>query len=534
MVPIIDGFDELLGSAGYRDAFGSLQQFISELDGSGVMVVSARSSFYDVEFAIRSAEFLSDDVLYSLAPITLNPWGPEEIGKYLNIAWEKRELDVSHIEYMESQTKRIRALLGKPFFASQLLEFLKQGLHETDEIDILDFVIDNYISRETSKIVNRDGKPLLSRAVHEQLLEEIAEGMWLSEATTLGADELRLLARLIAEDQKVADEVAIQFVEKVTSYSGFQTTGHGGDSKFRFEHDVYFDYFLGKSVRRQLEGPITGSFFDRGIIPEEVIDQAIVHGELAASSIPKLVGILDDSVFHGNRRRNVGIIISRCIQLLKEVRDLQIISTMFLNVSFEKCVLDNVAFKNCEFYDVNLKGTQFRNCSAENCTASGIYLSDDTLFEIIGLLPRQGLTSIRTEGDSLEIFSPQRIEAVISRLGALVSSEVHTPVEYSQSARNAVRLLKRVMQVYRRTNLICLDTDDEQMKNIFADPMWPILEEIMLANGIVKQPEQKETSGKKKYFLRLSVSIEDLMRFEEEPILPLSNIGEFWAQVRQL
>ena len=50
LVPIIDGFDEMLGAAGYGDAFSSLQQFLAELAGGGVIVVSARSSFYEVEF----------------------------------------------------------------------------------------------------------------------------------------------------------------------------------------------------------------------------------------------------------------------------------------------------------------------------------------------------------------------------------------------------------------------------------------------------------------------------------------------------
>jgi hypothetical protein len=32
LVPIIDGFDELLGAAGYGDAFGSLREFLSDLN----------------------------------------------------------------------------------------------------------------------------------------------------------------------------------------------------------------------------------------------------------------------------------------------------------------------------------------------------------------------------------------------------------------------------------------------------------------------------------------------------------------------
>ena len=45
LVPIIDGFDELLGVGGYDDAFSSLTGFIEELDGQGQIVASARSTY---------------------------------------------------------------------------------------------------------------------------------------------------------------------------------------------------------------------------------------------------------------------------------------------------------------------------------------------------------------------------------------------------------------------------------------------------------------------------------------------------------
>lgn len=46
MTLLIDGFDELLGGVGYSDAIGSLRPWLNELGGRGVVVVSARSSYY--------------------------------------------------------------------------------------------------------------------------------------------------------------------------------------------------------------------------------------------------------------------------------------------------------------------------------------------------------------------------------------------------------------------------------------------------------------------------------------------------------
>ena len=54
LVPVIDGFDELLGVSGYDDAFSSLSGFIEQLHGEGQILASARSTYYEEEFLERA------------------------------------------------------------------------------------------------------------------------------------------------------------------------------------------------------------------------------------------------------------------------------------------------------------------------------------------------------------------------------------------------------------------------------------------------------------------------------------------------
>ena len=54
LVPVIDGFDELLGVSGYDDAFNSLSTFLEQLDGEGRLIASARSVYYEEEFLSRA------------------------------------------------------------------------------------------------------------------------------------------------------------------------------------------------------------------------------------------------------------------------------------------------------------------------------------------------------------------------------------------------------------------------------------------------------------------------------------------------
>ena len=53
VVPIIDGFDELIGLGGYGEAFDSLTRFIARLNTEGTVIASARSTFYEYS-GIRS------------------------------------------------------------------------------------------------------------------------------------------------------------------------------------------------------------------------------------------------------------------------------------------------------------------------------------------------------------------------------------------------------------------------------------------------------------------------------------------------
>ncbi len=53
LVPVIDGFDELLGGSGYDDAFSSLAEFLEQLHGEGQILASARSTYYEEEIDTR-------------------------------------------------------------------------------------------------------------------------------------------------------------------------------------------------------------------------------------------------------------------------------------------------------------------------------------------------------------------------------------------------------------------------------------------------------------------------------------------------
>ena len=81
LVPVIDGFDELLGTAGYSGAFSSLQMLLGELEGYGTLVVSARSAFYDLEFGRTNGR--RTDAAMSISTAEMQPWSDKQLEEYL-------------------------------------------------------------------------------------------------------------------------------------------------------------------------------------------------------------------------------------------------------------------------------------------------------------------------------------------------------------------------------------------------------------------------------------------------------------------
>jgi NACHT domain len=278
LIPIVDGFDELLGTAGYSGAFSSLQSLLTELDALGTLVVSARSAFYDIEFLGRSRGRSTETDL-GITTVELMPWSDTQLREYLirNRAGQDPEKTLEVFEQLEAED---RELLRRPFFASQFEVFVTRPNASTDEASLLEHLITAYINREAEKIVNANGDPVLPPDGHRHLFELAVSEMWEGEGRQLSGDDLRTIAELVSEKFGLDADQASQLRAKVTSYAGFRPRRgrHHSQANFAFEHEVYFDYFLAGAIQRLLRESHSEElvrFFDRGVIPESVLAASV-------------------------------------------------------------------------------------------------------------------------------------------------------------------------------------------------------------------------------------------------------------------
>ena len=499
LVPIVDGFDELLGTAGYSGAFSSLQSLLVELEGVGEVVVSARSSFYDLEFLGRSANPVNQADL-SITTIALQPWTDDQLRKYLSFDDSDEPLEV-----FELLTEADRQLLRRPFFASEFPGFASAARDGDVTSDLLEYLIAAYIEREAAKIVDATGEPVLPVDGHRRFFELTASEMWESEGRQLSIDDLQTLTEVVAEEFGLGADEATQLGTKVTSYAGFQSGGSAASGEFTFEHEVYFDYFLAKAVARFFSHGNLGdlhAFLDRGVIPEVVANNAVkaISGALPPELLSSSAGIRNE-----NRRRNLGTMVASFARDMQPVEDTAIHGITFLDLQFGPARFQNVAFHDCQFMGVDLCGTNFDVCSANDSRFDALALDDTTQMGIAGIQAGKNVGTVRHPATG-DLYAPSVTQKLLEKLGAPKSGG--TGQKYSDKATALIALLHRVARAYRRTNVIY--ETDSNLRRLLDDDDWPELKKLMLDSSVVTE-EFRAVSGPKTMALRLRIGVDQLL-----------------------
>jgi NACHT domain/Pentapeptide repeats (8 copies) len=507
LVPVIDGFDELLGTAGYGGAFSSLQTLVGELEGYGTLVVSARSAFYDVEFGRANGR--RPDTAMTLSTAEIQPWSDDQLTEYLTRHREGRDPDLT------AELARLdpsdRELLRRPFFASQFEEFVRRAGGDV-ESGLLEHLIDAYIEREAGKIVDAHGEPVLDADGHRYLFELAVGEMWENGVRQLSENDLRTIALLVAEASDLDAGQAIQLETKVTSYAGFRPRRgtHSSQSSFAFEHEVYFDHFLGCALGRltresRLDELVR--FLDRGVIPETVAGASVKRLGDKQALDPSLLRCPSGVNFE-NRRRNLGSIVLAYARDARPVSDATIHGLSFVDVWSEGVQMERVRFESCQFIDADLRGARFKDCDADSSDFDGITLDDSSQLGIAGLLPGLNVKRIHYEPAGY-VYAPAAIGALLERLGAPVPDKPEDQPAYSEHAQELIAVLERVARAYQRTTIL-YETDDRRHHAILGSPRWAELKALLIEHGVISA-EEREAKGANVTAYRLRANPDELL-----------------------
>jgi hypothetical protein len=252
MALLIDGFDELLGGTGFNDAVSELQPWLGELDGRGVLILSARSSYYENQFTQSLANSADEGLNVHHKIAKMNRWTHTDIKSFLS----RHNI---RAEFFEALPEGDRELLGLPFFARAFVEMLKKEKRDREKNQkpallpgsisgLVERLISDYVTREEEKLqYSREGDALLSRDELRQVFEHAVEYMVDNSEREISVAELEFAAAdvLGLNDTEELNDERPHLRDRLQVLCGLANSAAGKQERwFTFQHELFFDYFF--------------------------------------------------------------------------------------------------------------------------------------------------------------------------------------------------------------------------------------------------------------------------------------------------
>ena len=551
LIPVIDGFDEILGVSGYDDAFSSLAAFLEQLEGQGGLIASARSVYYEEEFRSRAdrASTLRGQA-WSHVPVKIIPWEEKDQQDFLNELAKRESIPKEDQTTLRTRVDNVFAgnkdLASKPLFFARVVALLQRDPEFSGGDDLLGELTDRYLERELNeKLLDRQRQPLLPKEYLEQLMGELAEEMWNQETRELDSRSVREVAEYVLDDRTIPESTRQIVAERMPTLAFLaHSEKHMG---IMFEHEIFFFYFFTRAIAHQyIQGMNMQVILSRSTLPEFVAERLAFELRQGGymSTLDDLQKIFDRLAKAGQTewsrtsqvQENAGIIILALLRKFKDTNSAssEITGRTISTVVFPGSNLDGVTLRNCTFINVefrrtNLGTTKFIKCNARDVRLVELRVNiNSTRLELNGLRVPEDVPSIQEPsyyGNSM-IYAPSEITHVLDKCGASV--EKNSDEEIREVSKKFLELLKKLIRAYERANPICVsDGASPHLQRLLRDPLWPTLRDLLIRHGIVKQ-EYRGTSGPRKEFLRRQFSPDEIMLGMSKASRVDPRIARFW------
>lgn len=551
LVPVIDGFDELLGSGGYDEAFSSLAALIAQLDGCGSVVASARSAFFDYQNFRENAERFSQDgkLSYEVASVRIDPWTDTEAEELVTKKTRDPVVLRKFRNMREQMAVENKKLLRKPFYVSQITNhFMNGGDIATDDI-ILDRLVQSFIEREHAKLNNQDGRPLLSLEGHRELLVQLSQEMWWLETRALDVATVAAWAELIVEELDVPPEDARQIVRRVSSYA-FLTTVDTGKKTLRFEHEVFYSYFLAERLKRCIDGEPRElrRFLNRSVLDDTLTDQTVslYRGDVHACSraVDSICSVLSGGLTEGIARQNGGRLVARLMREGGSLRSGTTLRNLYFNQEgFGSAELVRPRFYNCQFAGVDLTRTQMSTPYFEDCLLDLVKVDlaktrfRDAQPELATMV--SGLAILESDGEGeivaesqRDFYAPQEISMLLRQMGMKQPSGPVVPAQsrYTEAQEKRVRLIERFL--HKMDRRFYVSQEDLARFPFVGQGEWEFVFQLLHEHRLIRE-EVKQMSGRPKRLLRLTFPPSVIRRGEDMTDTSRPPITNFWRSLLQ-
>ncbi|MEU9661456.1 NACHT domain-containing protein [Streptomyces chartreusis] len=229
---VIDGFDEMLGFRSYDDPLSGLQPILDQLRNRGAVILSARASYSEARLWKSLTEHPAKASNHRLTTMKLQPWRRAEL---LKLA------DHLSSETVTGEAPEIRQLLTTPFFCLAYIAW-----KQTDPSgDFLRFVVDTYLQRELSKLVDSQDAELFSQDDLSEIFCEVAEMTARSVASEVAESDL-----VVAAEVALGRELDEKEQRQLVALCGMSAEWSEYELSFSFTHLAIAEHFLARQIVR--------------------------------------------------------------------------------------------------------------------------------------------------------------------------------------------------------------------------------------------------------------------------------------------
>ena len=548
LVPVIDGFDELLGVSGYDDAFNSLAIFLEQLEGHGRLIASARSVYYEEEFLGRASRASMTGLqAWSHVPVKIEPWKSEDQASFLDELAIRESLSDEERAALRGRVSDVfkgnDALASKPLFFAKVVDLLRRDPDFSGGDDLLGTLTHRFLEREQrEKLLDRNQRPLLSERRLELLMGELAEEMWNQETRELDHGSVREVAEYVLDAGDMPESARKIVIERMPTLAFLAPSEK--HASILFEHEVFFFHFLVRAlVNQYVQDTDMRVVLSRSPLPEFVAERLAFELRQVdrLSSLDGLQEVLDRLSEAGRLewrrtsqvRENAGLIV---VALLREFANgngtsPEISGCSISTVIFPGSHLHDVTLRSCTLVNVEIRRTDLGATKFIDCNARDVLLVeprvkiDSTRLELKGLqVPDEviGIQELNDDGNR-KIYAPDEIATVLRKCGAPVESMEPDGMRHVPHELRA--LLDRLVHAYEKANPLC--DGDQNLQGLFGAREWPALRRLLLQHGIVKL-DSRQASGRSKEFLRRRFSLHELMKGKNRTSRVKPQIARFW------
>ncbi|WP_314101681.1 NACHT domain-containing protein [uncultured Stenotrophomonas sp.] len=509
LVLMVDGFDELLGGSGYENALGSLEPWFRDLNGQGVLVASARSSYYLTQYRRSLVEAVDLNVDHTL--IELQPWSKSESSTFLSNAGVRQEI-------MNDLSAKDWKVLSVPFFAKAFAAWIKLNLGNPVQMPAMyEIVVDQFLDREASKLRNQNSDELLSINELRELFAEVADYMQSSKSRELEQSELVSCAKMIVGEP--LDDVRPGLSRRLSSLGGLGVRAdENGNNLFGFSHEVLFDCFLLLAIQRRLSGVLNTksllAMITASSINEAVFEWLIEKYPEAAATLSKNLDFnLDSDVEARVASANLGALWKTILKHqdgvppTKSARSLAIGSVELSNSGWSELDLSGSSVAHLTIPDRMSGSVDVRNTLIEYLDIHSASLSKNSIQNI----DHAEVSSLKIGG----VFAdgPAQVNALLQKAGLVQKIVASKDEQLVEAAEHYLSRLKRrpdVPVIIDRDNKTA---DDARLSWIthYDSYFWTSFVDALVASGAAVL-EALPASGRAKVRLSPVISFDKLIK----------------------